>query len=125
MAVSPLFAHRTRTLGTSAFALVLRRDRDAESFIGSIIFWSSFRPVFLDQRHLRNKPLEFFESFAAGPLPVVQFLPACDEAAGWTWANDETSPSLVRHPNEKSEGNSAKDNQGQSECDANLEPLKK
>src|SRR4029434_8753703 len=34
LAVSSLFAHRTRTPGTSAFAVVLRRHRDAERFMG-------------------------------------------------------------------------------------------
>ena len=59
LAFSSFFAHRTRTPGTSAFALVLRRDRDPESFIGSIIFGGLFPPVFLGHGHLRNKPFEF------------------------------------------------------------------
>ena len=66
-----------------------------------------------------------FRASRAVPLPGVLSLPACGEAAGWTWANDETSPSLARQPNEKSKGNGTKDNQRQSECDANLEPLRK
>jgi hypothetical protein len=83
LAVSSLFAQRTRTPGTSAFALVLRRDRDAESFIGSIIPWTLFRPVFLDFRYLRNKPLEFFESLAQFRLLSVNFfLPAAKRRAG-------------------------------------------
>jgi hypothetical protein len=83
LAVSSLFAQRTRTPGTSAFAVVLRRNRDAESFIGLIIFWSLFRPVFLDQRYLRNKPLEFFESLAQFRfLSGNFFLPAAKRRAG-------------------------------------------
>src|SRR5262249_30828360 len=60
-----------------------------------------------------------FPASRAVPLPVGRFLPACDEAAGWIWTNDETSPSLARQPNEESKSNGAKDNQRQSEGDAN------
>src|SRR5262249_34103490 len=83
LAVSSLFAQRTRTPTTSAVALVLRCHRDAESFIRSIIVWSLFRPVFFDKRNLGNKPLEFFESltqlrFLSGNF----FLPAAKRRAG-------------------------------------------
>src|SRR6266511_3846365 len=82
LAVPSLFAHRTRTPGTFAFALVFRRDRDAESFIASITFWSLFRPVFLDHRHLCNKPLKFFESLTQFRfLACYVFLPATKRRA--------------------------------------------
>src|SRR5919197_3381525 len=68
-----------------------------------------------------------FQASRAVPLPVALSLLACGAAADWIWANVETSPSpaRARHPNEKRKGNGAKNNQRQSECDANLEPLKK
>src|SRR5204863_3559871 len=83
LAVSSLFAHRTRAPGTSAFALVLRRHGDAKSSIASVVLCSLLRPVFLDLRHLRNKPLEFFKSFPQVRfLPCYFFLPSANRQAG-------------------------------------------
>src|SRR5947208_1572943 len=95
-----------------------------------IVYWFDYLLILVPPCFSRfaapsQQAARVFRVSHAGPLPGVQFLPPCDEAAGWTWTNDETSPSLTRHPNEKSEGNSAKDNQRQSQCDANLEPLNK
>src|SRR4029077_3605790 len=74
---------------------------------------------------LSQQAVRVFQASRAVPLPGVLFLPPCGEAAGWTCAHDETLPSLARQPNEKSKGDGTKDNEGQSECDANLEPVRK
>src|SRR4029077_12155566 len=82
-------------------------------------------PCFSRSTALLQQAARVFRASHAGPLPGVLFLPPCGEAAGWTYANDETSPSLARQPNEKSKGDGSKDNERQRECDANLEPLRK
>jgi len=85
LAFAPLFPQGTRAPGLPALAggaSSLRRNRDTESFVGSIIFGAVVRSVFLDQRHFRNKPFEFFEPFAQFRfLACYLFLPASKRRA--------------------------------------------
>src|SRR5207247_9221285 len=57
--------------------------------------------------------------------PVVLFLLAGGEVADSICADAETVPSLASHPKEKQKSDRAENNQRQSECETNLQPLKK
>src|SRR5438067_12696065 len=126
------FAQRTWPARASFLievASVVQRYRDVEPAVADVGFYALFpsltRRFLRDSRGVRNHPFEFVDLITQLRFPTGSFfLPA---AEGWSRSRRTTkhSQSPAGHPEEKSKGNKTKNDQRQSERDANSHPLRK
>src|SRR5438876_7464151 len=134
-AFAPRLAKQTAPLGPSiivAVTFVLQSDRDVEAAAAGVGSHAQFftlptRSLLRDPRRIRDHALELFNLVPQVRFPVGQFFLFSIQRRGQSRraTKHEASPGGRSDPEKKKERDKTENDQGQTEGEANLHPLKK
>src|SRR5439155_63063 len=134
-AFAPRLAKRTAPLGPPiivAVTFILQSDRNIEAAAAGVGSHAQFfspppRGLLRDPRRISDHALELFNLVPQVRFPVGQFFLFSIQRRSQSRraTKHEASPGGRSHPEEKKERDKAENDQGQTEDEANLQPLKK